>query len=63
MLFGDHDESALDASMTCRPPERIEEDFEGFEIEHWSAKEEDTQPALGEPRHLHLIEVVARKKP
>jgi len=24
-------------------------------------KEEDSQTALGEPRHLHLIEVVARK--
>jgi SAM-dependent methyltransferase len=63
MLFGDRDESASDASMTCQSPERIEEDFEGFEIEHWSVKEEDSQTALGEPRHLHLIEVVARKKP
>jgi len=61
MLFGDRDESAADGTMTCQPPERIEADFEGFDIEYWRAKEEDSQTALGEPRHLHLIEVVARK--
>ena len=61
MLFGDRDESASDATMTCLPPERIEADLDGFEIEHWLVKEEETQTALGEPRHLHLIEVVARR--
>jgi hypothetical protein len=61
MLFGDRDESASDATMTCHPPERIEADLDGFEIEHWLVKEEETQTALGEPRHLHLIEVVARR--
>jgi SAM-dependent methyltransferase len=61
MLFGDHDESAADPTMTCLPPERVEADFAGFEIEDWHVKEEDSQTALGEPRHLHLIEVVARK--
>jgi tellurite methyltransferase len=61
MLFGDHDESASDAAMTCQSPDRIEADFAGFEIEYWNVKEEDSQTALGEPRHLHLIEVVARK--
>jgi SAM-dependent methyltransferase len=61
MLFGDHDESATDETMTCLPPERIEANFAGFEIEHWHVKEEDSQTALGEPRHLHLVEVVARK--
>lgn len=61
MLFGDRDESASDATMTCLSPERIEADLDGFEIEHWLVKEEETQTALGEPRHLHLIEVVARR--
>ena len=61
MLFGDHDESAADHTMTCQPPERIEADLAGFDIEYWHVKEEDSQTALGEPRHLHLIEVVARK--
>ena len=61
MLFGDRDESASDATMTCLSPERIETDLDGFEIEHWLVKEEDTQTALGELHHLHLIEVVARR--
>jgi SAM-dependent methyltransferase len=61
MLFGDRDESASDPTMTCLPPEQIEAGLDGFEIEHWLVKEEETQTALGEPRHLHLIEVVARR--
>lgn len=61
MLFGDRDKSAADANMTCRPPDEIRVDFGGFEIEYWNVKEEDSKTALGEPRHLHLIEVVARK--
>jgi len=61
MLFGDRDASAADETMTCLPPEQIEADLAGFEIEHWRAKEEDSQTALGELRYLHLIEFVARK--
>lgn len=61
MLFGDRDESAADATMTCLPPERIEADLDGFEIEHWLVKEEDSRTALGEPHHFHLIEFVARR--
>jgi SAM-dependent methyltransferase len=61
MLFGDGDESASDRTMTCQTPERIRADFEGFEIEYWNVKLENSQTALGEARRLHLIEVVARK--
>ncbi|MGA3057329.1 MAG: class I SAM-dependent methyltransferase [Candidatus Limnocylindrales bacterium] len=61
MLFGDHDESASDPEMTCLPPERIRADLSDFEIEHWSVKEEDSQTALGDPHHFHLIEFVARR--
>ncbi len=61
MLFGDHDDSAGDAGMTCLPPERVREMLSGFEIEHWGDTEEDTKTALGEPHHFHLIEFVARK--
>lgn len=61
MLFGDGDESASDPTMTCQTPERIRADLEGFEIEYWNVKLEDSKTALGEPRRLHLIEVVARK--
>jgi SAM-dependent methyltransferase len=61
MLFGDHDESASDPTMTCQPPGRFEADLAGFEIEHWSVEEDDRPTALGEPHHFHLIEFVARK--
>lgn len=61
MLFGDRDDSAGEAGMTCLPPERIDEMLAGFEIEHWSDSQEDTKTALGEPHHFHLVEFVARK--
>jgi SAM-dependent methyltransferase len=61
MLFGDHDESASDPTLTCLPPDEIRARLPGFEIEHWLVKEEDTTTALGEPHHFHLIEVVARR--
>jgi tellurite methyltransferase len=61
MLFGDRDDSAGEEGTTCLPPDRIRADLAGFEIEHWTDKEEDTKTALGEPHHFHLVEFVARK--
>ena len=61
MLFGDRDGSASDPLMTCPPPGRIRTRLSAFEIEHWIDREEDTQTALGEPHHFHLVEVVARR--
>ena len=51
MLFGDRDQSA--AEIRAR--------LGSFEIEHWDDREEDTQTALGEPHHFHLVELVARR--
>ena len=61
LLFGDRDGSASDPSMTCPPPAEIRARLGAFEIEHWTDREEDTQTALGEPHHFHLVEVVARR--
>lgn len=61
MLFGDRDGSASDPAMTCPPPGEIRASLGSFEIEHWSDREEDTKTALGEPHHLHLVELVARR--
>jgi hypothetical protein len=61
MIYGDRDESASDPEVTCVPPDQIRADLDGFAIEFWSAKEEDSHLALGQPHHLHMIEFVARR--
>jgi tellurite methyltransferase len=62
MLFGDRDQAAGEPDMTCPSPDVIRGYLAGFDIEHWSEKEEDGQTALGEPHHFHLIEVVAVRR-
>lgn len=59
MLFGDRDDGAGEAEMTCPTPQVIKGYLEGFEIEYWTEKEEDGKTALGDDHHFHLIEVVA----
>ncbi len=61
MLFGDRDGSASDPSMTCPPPDMVRASLSSFEVEHWIDREEETQTALGEPHHFHLVELVARR--
>ena len=61
MLFGDRDGSANDPTMSCIAPETIRSSLDGFEIEHWVEREEDTLTALGEPHHFHRVDVVARR--
>ena len=61
MLFGDRDGSSTDPSMTCSPPQRVRASLSSFEVEHWIDREEDTQTALGEPHHFHMVELVARR--
>jgi hypothetical protein len=61
MLFGDRDGSSSDPSMTCSPPQRVRASLSSFKIEHWIDREEDTQTALGEPHHFHMVELVARR--
>lgn len=62
MLFGDRDQAAGEAEMTCPSPDVIRGYLDGFEIEHWNEKEEDGETALGDPHHFHLIEVVAVRR-
>lgn len=61
LLFGDRDGSSTDPMMSCPSPEAIRAALGGFEVEHWSEREEDTTTALDEPHHYHLIELVARR--
>jgi len=62
LLYGDRDESASDPDVTCPSPEAIRGYLRDFEIESWLEREEDGRMALGDPHHIHLIEVVARRR-
>ena len=61
LLYGDRDEAATDPELTCPSPDAIRGLLAGFEIESWFEREEDGKMALGDPHHIHLIEVVARR--
>lgn len=62
LLYGDRDEAASDPAYTCPSPAAIRDYLAEFEIESWLEREEDGKMALGDPHHLHLIEVVARRR-
>jgi tellurite methyltransferase len=61
LLYGDRDEAASDPAVTCPSPDAIRGFLRGFEIESWTEREEDGKMALGDPHHIHLLEVVARR--
>ena len=62
MVFGDRDESRGEPGMTFVEPSAFRATLEpDFEIEHWVDVEEDTKMALGQPHHLHRVEVVAKR--
>jgi SAM-dependent methyltransferase len=61
-LYGDRDEAAADPAYTCPSADAIRQYLAAFDIESWSEREEDGHMALGDPHHLHLIEVIARRR-
>ncbi len=62
LLYGDRDEAAADPAYTCPSPDEIRSWLAGFEIESWDEREEDGTMALGDPHHIHIVEVVARRR-
>jgi tellurite methyltransferase len=62
LLYGDRDEAASDPDVTCPSPDAIRAFVRDFQIESWTEREEDGKTALGDPHHVHLIEVVARRQ-
>jgi len=62
MIYGDHDQSAGEPGFTVIPVDRLKRDLDGFEIESWLEREEETQLALGDPHHIHMFEFVARRR-
>jgi hypothetical protein len=61
MFLCDRDEAADDPQMTCPPPRAIRRLLVGLRMERWSDREEEGFTAAGEPHHVHLVEVVARR--
>ena len=62
LLYGNRDEAASDPAYTCPSPDAIRSWLADFEIESWTEREEDGKMALGDPHHIHLVEVVARRR-
>jgi tellurite methyltransferase len=61
-LFGDRDGWAPADDITFLPRARAEALFVVFDLERFDEIEEDSQTALGEPKHWHVFHVVARKR-
>ncbi len=59
-LFGDRDEWATEDDMTFHTRSEAEELFRDFKLERFDEDEEDSQTALGKPKHWHVFNVVAR---
>jgi SAM-dependent methyltransferase len=62
LLYGDRDEAASEPDCTCPSPDAVRGYLAAFDIESWHEREEDGHMALGDPHHIHLIEVVARRR-
>ena len=61
-LFGDRDGWATQPDMSFQTREDAEELLRGLEVEHFEEIEEDGETAVGDPKHWHLFQVVARKR-
>lgn len=59
-LFGDRDSWAGDG-VTCFTRAEVDELLSGLSIERLDEEEQDSEDALGRPKHWHVFHVVARK--
>jgi tellurite methyltransferase len=59
-LFGDRDEWSNEDDMTFQTRAEAEGLLSRFEIELFEEVEEDSETAVGEPKHWHFFQVVAR---
>jgi tellurite methyltransferase len=60
-LFGDRDEWSTEHDMTFHTRVQAEALFLVFELESFDEVEEDSETVLGQPKHWHVFNVVARK--
>jgi len=62
-FFGDHDDWAPgDGDMTFQTRSEVERLLAAFVLERLSEVDEDGLTALGEPKHWHVLHVIARKR-
>jgi SAM-dependent methyltransferase len=61
-LFGDRDEWTTEDDMTFHTRAEAEELLSDFELEWFNEVEEDGKTALGQAKHWHVFNLVARKR-
>jgi tellurite methyltransferase len=61
-LFGDRDSWVETRDITFMPRSRAEELLEAFEVELFDELDEDGSTVVGEPKHWHVFDLVARKR-
>jgi SAM-dependent methyltransferase len=61
-FFGDRDSWSIYSSMTYLTRQQIEDLLQPFEVELFQEEEQAGKTPLGEDRHWHLFQVVARKR-
>lgn len=61
-LFGDRDSWAIYTSMNHHTREQVEALLQQFEVEMFEEEEHPGKTALGEEKHWHLFQIVARKR-
>jgi SAM-dependent methyltransferase len=60
-FFGVRDSWASNPDLTFHTIDTARDLLREFEVEHFFERDEDGETALGEPKHWHAFEVVARK--
>ncbi len=61
-LFGDRDSWAIYPSMNHHTREQVEVLLQPFEVELFQEEEHPGKTALGEEKHWHIFQIVARKR-
>ncbi len=61
-LFGDRDSWAIDPSMTNHTRAQVEALLQPFEIEMLEEEDHLGKTAIGEEKHWHIFQIVARKQ-
>lgn len=60
-LFGDRDDFADNPTVTTLPEDEIRALLDGFDVHRWDVVDEAGETAGGEPKHWHIVTVIARR--